>query len=401
MQDDSPSGASKSISRRAVIGSIAGMAAASAMPEVLMGLEKPAPLPGSINPRWFGFNLMEYFSTDADWMNHFPYKNDGIFPEDDFKWMSDWGFNFVRLPMDYRFWTDPNDLLKVNEKMIEPIDRAIRLGEKYGVHVTIGLHRAPGFCILDGNDDQASGIHIKREKTSVYRDQGTLDAFIHQWVYFARRYKGISNAKVTFNLVNEPIDVKWTQPSSDLKDYIRVVRAAVSGIRAEDPTRLIVTDGYDAGRTPIPELYDTGILQSGHDYSPVQLTHYHCAWARPASMTWPLPTWPLKDASGKVIADRETLAAEVAPWKDLAKRGIPIHFGETGCNRYTPPKVYYAWLSDMLDVINDLKCGWAFWNFRGVAGPLDPDRPGTEYKNWHGHKLDFKMLNIIQSKLKS
>jgi endoglucanase len=113
-----------------------------------------------------------------------------------------------------------------------------------------------------------------------------------------------------------------------------------------------------------------------------------------------MPTWPLKDAHGKVIADREILAAEVEPWRDLAKHGIPIHFGETGCNRYTPPKVYYAWLSDMLDVINSLHCGWAFWNFRGVAGPLDPDRPGTEYKNWYGHKLDFNMLRIIQSKLK-
>jgi hypothetical protein len=37
----------------------------------------------------------------------------------------------------------------MNEKRIEPIDRAIRLGEKYGIHVNICLHRAPGLCILD------------------------------------------------------------------------------------------------------------------------------------------------------------------------------------------------------------------------------------------------------------
>ena len=39
-------------------------------------------------------------------MKYFPYQADGMFREDDFRWMRDWGFNFVRLPMDYRFWTE-------------------------------------------------------------------------------------------------------------------------------------------------------------------------------------------------------------------------------------------------------------------------------------------------------
>jgi hypothetical protein len=46
---------------------------------------------------WYGFNLLEYFSTDPDWMKYFPYKNDGMFPEDDFRRIRDWGFNFARL----------------------------------------------------------------------------------------------------------------------------------------------------------------------------------------------------------------------------------------------------------------------------------------------------------------
>ena len=76
----------------------------------------------AMNPRWYGFNLLEYFSTDADWMKYFPYKNDGMFLEDDFRWIRDWGFNWVRLPMDYRFWTGP-DLFTIDEKRIDPIDR--------------------------------------------------------------------------------------------------------------------------------------------------------------------------------------------------------------------------------------------------------------------------------------
>ncbi len=81
--------------------------------------------------------------------------------------------------------------MKINEKKVEPIDRAIRLGEKYGIHVNICLHRAPGECILDGMDEALTGIHITEEKTSVYEDAHTLEAFVHQWTYFAERYRGI------------------------------------------------------------------------------------------------------------------------------------------------------------------------------------------------------------------
>jgi hypothetical protein len=49
------------------------------------------------NPEWYGFNLLEYFSTDRDWMKYFPYKDDGMFREGDFRWIRDWGFNWVCL----------------------------------------------------------------------------------------------------------------------------------------------------------------------------------------------------------------------------------------------------------------------------------------------------------------
>jgi endoglucanase len=371
---------------------MAGLAAAGALSLSMPRLGEAVEPNPTINPKWFGFNLLEYFSTDPDWMKHFPYRNDGMFKEDDFRWIRDWGFNWVRLPMDYRFWTDPNDLMKIDEKKIEPIDRAIRLGEKYGVHVNICLHRAPGYCILDGADEKLTGIHVTPEKTSVVRDPATLDAFVHQWVYFAERYLSISSEKLSFNLVNEPVQ--------DAKEYARVARAAVAGIRGKDPKRLIVTDGCKAGFEPIPELFDTGILQSGHDYSPGQLTHYHAEWARPGSDGLPLPTWPLKDAQGKVIADKSTIEAQFRPWGSLAQRGIPIHFGEMGCNRYTPVEIVHAWFDDTLDMIAGLHSGWALWNFRGPFGILDTNRPGTHYKNWKGHQLDFALLRILQTKMK-
>jgi endoglucanase len=380
-----------------------------------------SPSTAAKNPKWYGFNLLEYFSTDPDWMKYFPYKDDGMFLEDDFRWIRDWGFNWVRLPMDYRFWTDSQDLFKIREDKVVPIDRAIKLGEKYGVHVNVSLHRAPGYCILDTLDESVTGIHVTKEKSSVFADPKMLDAFVYQWTYFADRYKGISSEKVSFNLVNEPIVMPTAAEIEEQKkagqskpadisvefarrhaaDYTRVARAAIEAISKHDPQRLVITDGYNGGTAVISDLFDTGVLQSCHTYHPVQLTHYQCEWARGfLTGAEPLPTWPLKINKGAVI-DRAELAHTFQPWSELAARGIPIHFGEMGCYKHTPPNVVLAWFDDTLSVLGDLHSGWALWNFRGPFGVLDTERRGTKFEDWHGHQLDRALLGLLQKKMKS
>lgn len=400
MNSGKPQQPSSNITRRALLQSAGKIAAAAALSSAFAGLALSRTVDGSINPRWYGFNLLEYFSTDPDWMKYFPYKNDGQFKEDDFRWIRDWGFNWVRLPMDYRFWTDPKDAMNIQEKGVEPIDRAIRLGEKYGIHINISLHRAPGECILDGADEKLTGIHVTQEKTSVYRDPATLDAFVHQWVYFSKRYKAIPSDRLSFNLVNEPDDKKAKSVTQGRKAYVRVAKAAVAAIRDIDPHRLIVTDGYPVATVPIPELFGTGIMQSCHDYVPGQVTGYGNPWITHwRTSKAPVPTWPLKDANGKIICDKQMLEAKFQPWGDLAKHHIPIHFGELGCSRHTPPTVAYAWYGDTLDMINGLHSGWALWTFRGPSGILDTKRPGVHFKNWHGHQLDATLLKLLQKKM--
>jgi endoglucanase len=420
--------------RRSLLRSAAAVASAAILPSGFAGAALPGPgtsardsdfrqsqSPAN-NPPWYGFNLLEYFSTDPDWMKYFPYKNDGMFLESDFRWIRDWGFNWVRLPMDYRFWTDPQDLMKINEKKVEPIDRAIRLGEKYGVHVNVSLHRAPGFCILDGLDPVVTGIHVTPEKTSFYKDRATLEAFVHQWTFFAQRYKGISNKIVSFNLVNEPVLPLTSKEKAQLterrksesqeaidaemkvrgaKEYSRVARAAIEGIRAVDPQRLIVSDGSSGGVTPVTDLFSTGVLQSPHDYYPADLTHHQCEWARGWATRTEPPTWPLSDSHGKVTADRKTIEDFVQPWRGVDHQGVAIHFGEMGCYKHTPPEVVLAWFSDTLDTLDALKSGWALWNFRGPFGVLDTERPGTKFEDWQGHQLDRPLLTLLQKKMKA
>jgi endoglucanase len=124
----------------------------------------------TVIPRWRGFNLLDYFS---------PYsfgQGRNKTTEDDFRWMSDWGFDFVRLPMAYPRWIDydpsqgdikPDDLYKIKESALEYIDRIVEMAGKYGLHVSLNFHRAPGYCVNAGFN----------EPLNLWKDKEAQDAF--------------------------------------------------------------------------------------------------------------------------------------------------------------------------------------------------------------------------------
>jgi hypothetical protein len=44
----------------------------------------------------------------------------------------------------------------------------------------------------------------------------------------------------------------------------------------------------------------------------------------------------------------------------------------------------------------DAGWGWALWSFRGSFGILDSQRADVRYEDFHGHKLDRKMLELLR-----
>jgi endoglucanase len=41
--------------------------------------------------------------------------------------------------------------------------------------------------------------------------------------------------------------------------------------------------------------------------------------------------------------------------------------------------------------------GYALWNLRGPFGVLDSDRADVDDEDWHGHKLDRRLLELMQA----
>ena len=58
-----------------------------------------------------------------------------------------------------------------------------------------------------------------------------------------------------------------------------------------------------------------------------------------------------------------------------------------------------AWLKDNLDVFQELGMGWSLWNLKGSFGILDSGRDDVDYEDFHGHRLDRAMLDLLRKYL--
>ncbi len=221
-------------------------------------------------PRWRGFNLLEKFNVG----------NAGPFHEEDFQLLAELGFNFVRLPMDYRIWIKDHDWKQINGDALKEIDQAVEFGKKYGVHTCLNFHRAPGYTVA----------HPPEAKQLWTNDEALAVCAMH-WAYFAKHYKGVPNRNVSFDLMNEPPDVK-----PEVHEH--VVRALVEAIRKEDLDRLIIADGRAWGTKPATELAGLHIAQATRGYAPMQISHYKASWVH--GENFPMPTWPMLKATGMI-----------------------------------------------------------------------------------------------------
>jgi endoglucanase len=336
-------------------------------------------------PRWRGFNLQGRFSSPEH-----PY--DGPAYEDfDFAAMKEWGFDFARLPLSYWTWGSRDDWSVIREEPLKKIDQAINLGNQYGVHINLNFHRIPGYCI-NGRELEPADLFTG---TSAERDKALAAATRH-WKVFARRYKGISSHRLSFDLINEPPKMRSYEGYLEER-YVEIVKALVAAIRNEDPDRLIFADGINIGQLPVLGIVDLGLVQSTRGYQPKAVSHYTATWVpRDEFETMAPPTWPLKDDQGQ-IWDRVRLKKEyIDRYKPLTDRGVQVHVGEWGAFNKTPHAVTLAWMEDCLSLWNDAGWGFALWNLRGSFGVLDSERADVQYEDFKGHKLDRKMLELLR-----
>jgi endoglucanase len=344
-------------------------------------------------PRWKGFNLLDYFSPDPEGKN-----GSDRTTEDDLRWMTDWGFDFVRLPIAYPRYLKfdrskqitKEDFYKIDEKVVDDIGQLVYMAQKYNLHVSVNLHRAPGYCIN-------AGFY---EPFNLWKDKEAQDAFNFHWGMWAKHFKNISRDKISFDLLNEPafredMNDQFSKSSALPGDlYKSVAEGAVKAIRAENPDHLIIADGNNVGSDVTPELFDLKVGQSCRGYFPHYISHYQAPWVWKDPSQAPAPAWP-GTYDGKTY-DRALLEELYKPWIESVNKGGGVHCGECGCWNKTPHDIFLAWFGDVTGILAQNGIGYALWNFRGDFGILDSGREDVQYTDWHGHKLDSKLLDLIK-----
>ena len=465
-------------------------------------------------PRWRGFNLLEWFNAGTA----------QAFREEDFRLIHELGFNFVRIPMDYRIWIMGGDWEKIDEAKFAQLDQAVKWGEQYGIHVCLNFHRGPGYTVAQ-----------PPEAKVLWTDADAQRVCARHWAFVAKRYRGIPNERLSFDLLNEPAQLAGAL-------YANTARILIAAIRGEDPQRLIISDGLNWGNVPCQELADAGIAQATRGYVPFEVSHFRAdwinGWEQMATPAWPLPRaagvmggpgkpamnlplridGPFNEAAKLrlrvgVVSDRGTLVVKaddhplwehafiggpgtgewqevvyqaeykiyqnrwdrdylidipagtqavtiantagdwltireiglviaaspeavapmtgewneppgvlrlarehgsvllvssggrdrewlwrtaILPWKELEAKGVGVMVGEWGAFDKTPHEVTLRWMEDCLINYQKAGWGWALWNFRGGFGFLDSNRSDVTYEDWHGHKLDRRMLELLQ-----
>ncbi len=340
-------------------------------------------------PKWKGFNLLDFFSPD-------PEKGKKS-PKEYLQWIADWGFDFVRIPVSYPHYIDfdrsrpirKEEVLNFDEKRLDQIEQFLYNAHQVGLHTSLNLHRAPGFCINAGFE----------EPFNLWKDQEALDAFVSHWEMWSKRLKGINSQKLSFDLVNEPFmredpnDQHSPGGSVPVADYRRVAKAAVEAIHAISPDRLVIANGNGGGGIAVPELADLNLSQSCRGYHPMIISHFKAPWVFKETETLTAPTWS-EEYRGQQL-NREMIERYYQPWFDLLENGVGVHCGECGCYNMTPHNLFLNWFGEVLDVLDERGIGFGIWEFSGSFGVLNSGRTDVDYADWYGEKLDKKMLDLL------
>ncbi len=232
-------------------------------------------------PYWTGVNLTgKDLVNDASELNG---ETIHVYSENQIRYLSELGFNCVRVMLGYRMLSSYYDEEMIILKQLENIDDLIKWGAKYNVHIMLDMQVLPGWgCSTNGLKNRDIAIDTYEQELS-----------LRYWKMFAKRYNNIPNNILSFNLLNEPYPVDddgdgiWI---GDEEFWNGFLTRLTEGIRSVDRNRLIIADSY-VHRVPFQGLRDDKIAQSVHIYDPSELTCNTYAGKPPFEYTgkWPIP----------------------------------------------------------------------------------------------------------------
>ncbi len=297
---------------------------------------------------------------------------------DDVKRIADWGFDHIRLPLDYPVLEDDAKPGLYKESGFEYVESCVNWCRENGLRLILDLHKAPGYS-FDALD-----------RSSLFGSSALQDRFLNLWQVMAKRFADRLDDMLAFEILNEVV-----LPESS--SWNLLIKQVVTLIRRIDHGRLIIIGGnhYNAPNElrNLEVLDDPNTLYTFHFYAPLTVTHQKAPWIRalaqynqqvdypgqamgleaflkanPEHCTW------LGSEVGRRF-DPRYLESVLRPALDFAQRfGRPVYCGELGVYERAPLATRLKWTRDVIALLSDNGVGFAVWTYKNLDfGLVDKD----------------------------
>ncbi|MDE6788256.1 MAG: glycoside hydrolase family 5 protein [Ruminococcus sp.] len=292
---------------------------------------------------------------------------DTFIQKSDIQKIAEWGFDHIRLPIDYNLVQDNKS--GFIETGFAYIDNCIEWCEKYSLNMILDLHKTAGFSFDEGECEKG-----------FFYDDDMISRFISLWTEFAKRY-GKYSRRLAFELLNEVVD------ESDNEPWQKIAESTVDIIRKYAPeTKILIGSYYNNSVQTVKHIanpFDENIIYNFHCYEPLLFTHQGAYWVKnmPANfrIKYPMPKddflaeskkapninefeWAVPE-SGFSTEYFENLFHEAI--ETAEKRNVMLYCGEYGVIELADPESAVNWYHDIHSVLEKYGIGRAIWCYKG------------------------------------
>ena len=295
-----------------------------------------------------GINLGGWFSQ----CDYSAERLDSFITEPDFRKIADWGFDHIRLPVDYNVIQNKDGSMK--EDGLQRIDRVLSLCDQHGLRAVLDLHKAPGFS-----------FDPKEQELGLFDSEADQSRFYAIWETFAARYGSLSDWLV-FELLNE-----ITNPDY-LPAWIRISRECISRIRQFAPETVILLGSYHNNSVhavrDLPAPSDDHVLYNFHCYEPISFTHQGAYWIADRQDVNARVPFSESGVSPDYFEALFSSAVEKAQLENTE-----LYCGEYGVIDIVPPEEALPWFRAIHAILEKHGIARAVWSYKEMDfGLSDP-----------------------------
>jgi aryl-phospho-beta-D-glucosidase BglC (GH1 family) len=314
---------------------------------------------------------------------------------DDFRRVREWGFDHVRLPVDWQNVFDAG--IRPVEGTLSLLDRAVDGILAQGLRVILDLHKCPGHDFHSG----------ATEKQAFFADPALRGDCLRVWSVLGERYG--HREGVLLELLNEPVApdaATWNAVKDELAAHIRGIAPKATLVVGSN---LWNNSSEFEHLTPVD---DDNILYSVHLYNPIVFTHQKAPWiAHPLfqeTRSYP-GTYEIPDDGGSRLPvdggrwDRDRMYRHLEPvFRFREIHGVQVACNEFGAYMGGPTRAdRIAWMTDVLDLFREHGIGWSYWNYRNLDFGL-VSRGESLFANSPNYddpeRIDREMLALLRSR---